>query len=53
MMRIKLYSVLIIKSLKSSNLTIKLSAINFYTLISTSNDLSCLYSECLLDFNLL
>jgi hypothetical protein len=53
MIRIKLYSVLIIKSLKSSNLTIKLSAINFHALISTSNDLSYLYSKCLLAFNLL
>jgi hypothetical protein len=52
-MRIKSYSILIIKSLKSSSLTIKLSAINFHALINTSNDLSCLYNECLLDFNLL
>jgi hypothetical protein len=53
MMRIKSYSILIIRSLKSSNLTIKLSAINFHALISTNNDLSYLYSKCLLDFNLL
>jgi hypothetical protein len=52
-MRIKSYFILIIRSLKSSNLTIKLSAINFHALISTSSDLSCLYSKCLLDFNLL
>jgi hypothetical protein len=53
MTRIKLYFIPIIKPLKGSSLTIKLSAINFHTLINTSNDLSCLYSECLLDFNLL
>jgi hypothetical protein len=53
MMRIKSYFVLIIRFLKSNSLTIKLSAINFHALISTSNDLSYLYSEYLLDFNLL
>jgi hypothetical protein len=53
MTRIKLYFVLIIRSLKGSSLTIKLSAINFHAPISTSNDLSYLYGECLLDFNLL
>ena len=51
--RIKSYSVPVIRSLESSNLTIKSSAINFHAPISMGSDLSCLYGECLLDFNLL
>ena len=51
--RIKSYSIPIIRSLESSNLTIKLSAINFHAPISMGSDLSYPYSECLLDFNLL
>jgi hypothetical protein len=53
MIMIKLYFILIIKSLKSSNLTIKLSIINFYTLINISNNLSYLYNKCLLNLILL
>ena len=53
MTRIESYSVPVIRSLESGNLTIKSSAIDFHAPISTGGDLSCPYGECLLDFNLL
>ena len=53
MTRIESYSVPIIRSLESGNLTIKSSAIDFHAPIGIGGDLGCLYGKCLLDLDLL
>ena len=53
MTRIKSYSTPVNGSFKSRSLTMKSKAINFHAPFSIGSDLSCLYSKCLLDFNLL